>query len=510
MKQTDGRSILHSPIHQAEGLCDPRADEQVEGKSLRKDLDVAKPLGHATVLIPALNESARIASVVRHALADPATDEVIVIDDSSIDATVAIALEAGAKVIRSSMLGKGTSMSDGLAVARNDLVVYLDGDLAGLREHIITDLCKPLIAGEADFVKARFGRSGGRVTELTAKPMLKVFFPELAQFSQPLGGMIAARTSLLKTLQFEDGYGVDVGLLIDAHTSGAKLAEVDIGDLENDSQPLFDLAAMANEVSRVIFNRARHAGRLHIEQVSAMYESQRQATATLEYAMARRRGRSKVLLISLDGVITFDNFVDEIAKATGQSHALSKLRKAAGSSCGDTSEVAKLFQFVHRQQFERVAREMPLRPDAIDCVNRLRRAGYIVGLLSDNYFVAAEILRRRVFADFGLAHTLQFNGDVCSGELRINPAFLPEPEDGHGTICKGHITARIRNDSAFPKVSVICAVSSADADIDLLESADQAFLLVSATRAKPAYSQCTRISSLTELADLLVDGDGSN
>jgi glucosyl-3-phosphoglycerate synthase len=59
----------------------------------------------------------------------------------------------------------------------------------------VTDLCRPWMRGEADFVKARFGRGGGRVTELTAKPMLKVFFPELAHFAQPLGGMIAARTS---------------------------------------------------------------------------------------------------------------------------------------------------------------------------------------------------------------------------------------------------------------------------------------------------------------------------
>jgi hypothetical protein len=81
-------------------------------------------------------------------------------------------------------------------------------------------------------VKARFGRGGGRVTELTARPMLQVFFPELARFSQPLGGLVAARASLLKALGFEEGYGVDVGLLIDAHRAGARLVEVDIGSLD--------------------------------------------------------------------------------------------------------------------------------------------------------------------------------------------------------------------------------------------------------------------------------------
>jgi glycosyltransferase involved in cell wall biosynthesis len=285
-------------------------------------------LACATVVIPALNESERIADVVRHALADPATAEVIVIDDSSIDDTARLARQAGAEVITSTMLGKGASMRDGVGAARCDLIVYMDGDLAGLRPNIVTDLCRPLVRGDADFVKARFGRVGGRVTELTAKPMLKVFFPELAHFAQPLGGLIAARVSLLKALTFENGYGVDIGLLIDAHRTGARLAEVDIGSLENDSQPLLDLTAMANEISRVIYTRARAAGRLHMEQIVAMYETQRQATATLDYILTRRRGRARMILLDMDGTITPERYVVELARATGHEAALAKLLDA--------------------------------------------------------------------------------------------------------------------------------------------------------------------------------------
>lgn len=116
---------------------------------------------YATVVIPALNEAKRISEVVAYALSDPATAEVIVIDDSSIDNTAALAQQAGAKVLTSSMLGKGASMHDGVAPAQSNLLVYLDGDLTGLRSGIITDMCTPLLRGEADFVKARFGRGGG-------------------------------------------------------------------------------------------------------------------------------------------------------------------------------------------------------------------------------------------------------------------------------------------------------------------------------------------------------------
>jgi glucosyl-3-phosphoglycerate synthase len=74
-----------------------------------------------------------------------------------------------------------------------------------------------------------------------------------------------------------------------------------------------------------------------------------------------------------------------------------------------------------------VAQGLALRPGAIEFVNRMRRAGFMVGLLSDSYFVAADIVRRRLFADFALAHMLQFDAEVCSGNLRLNAGFLARP-----------------------------------------------------------------------------------
>ena len=106
-----------------------------------------------TVVIQALNEAKRIASVVAFALADPATAEVLVIDDSSIDDTAALAMAAGARVVTSTLLGKGASMHDGAMQARQESLVYLDGDLAGLRPGIISNLARPLLTGEADFVQ---------------------------------------------------------------------------------------------------------------------------------------------------------------------------------------------------------------------------------------------------------------------------------------------------------------------------------------------------------------------
>ena len=466
----------------------------------------APPKTCVTVVIPALNEAKRIASVVAYALADPATAEVVVVDDSSIDDTAALAREAGARVVTSTMLGKGPSMHDGLLAAQCEFVAYLDGDLAGLRPGIVSDLCAPLRRGEADFVKARFGRGGGRVTELTAKPMLKVFFPELAEFGQPLGGIIAARRSLLQQLVFEDGYGVDIGLLVDAHRAGARLAEVDIGSLEHDSQPLHDLTVMANEVSRVIYGRARAAGRLHTEQITAMFETQRQAAAVLEYILTRRRSRQRLLLLDMDGTITTSRFAVELSRATGQETALMELLDNAEDDAATRSDrIAALFRFVHRQQFERVARSAPLRPGVIEFVNRMRRAGFMVGVLSDSYFIAADIVRRRVFADFALAHTLQFDADVCSGQVRLNPAFLPRVAGEGEPVCKSHVLRRFKADDVGLPVTECWAVGDNLNDLGLLRLADRGFAIEPRAAALRDEPGITVIQSFEELLPLVPD-----
>lgn len=466
---------------------------------------VALPMSrYATVVIPALNEERRIAEVVAYALADTATDEVLVIDDSSIDNTATLAREAGARVLTSSMLGKGASMRDGVDAAHNELVVYLDGDLAGLQPGIVSDLCRPLLRNEADFVKARFGRGGGRVTELTAKPMLKVFFPELAHLSQPLGGIVAARRSLLQTMNFEDGYGVDIGLVLDAHRAGARVDEVDIGSIEHDSQPLLDLTVMANEVSRVIYSRARSAGRLHVEQIVAMYELQRRTTAELDYVLTRRRGRQRLLLLDMDGTVTSERFVVEIARATGREPELRALLDNPGDDAATRSErIAALFRFVHQQEFQRVARRLPLRPGVIEFVNRMRRAGFMVGLLSDSWFVATDIVRRRLFADFALAHTLQFDNEVCSGQVRLNPAFLPRRTDPGGGICKSHVLHRVRADTTDAPVTECWAVGDNVNDLGLLRAADRAFVIDPKRPELAALPGVTLIDSFEQLLPLV-------
>ncbi|QGU02395.1 Glucosyl-3-phosphoglycerate synthase [Corynebacterium kalinowskii] len=228
-------------------------------------------LRRASVVIPALNEGATVAEVVRCAVAD-GPGEVIVIDSDSTDATAREAERAGAVVLNwrevlpdvETRPGKGEALWRGVAAARGEIVVFLDADLLQPRSHLVRDLVAPFSATEVQLVKGHYQRAfeghatgGGRVTELTAKPLLRHFFPELSGVQQPLGGEYAIRRPAARELPFTEGYGVEVGLLLDvAEKYGPEaIAQVDLGSRFHRNRPLAELAPMADIVSRTVLSR---------------------------------------------------------------------------------------------------------------------------------------------------------------------------------------------------------------------------------------------------------------
>lgn len=231
-----------------------------------------------SVVIPALNEEATIAHVVWACLADEPA-EVIVIDADSQDATARLAADAGARVINwRSVLGhvpvragKGESLWRGIEAARGDIVAFVDADLESAAPGLVSALAAPFEAESINLVKASYSRTfgdqptgGGRVTELTAKPLLSMYFPELGHINQPLGGEYAIRRSVARQLPFVDGYGVEAGLMIDvAQRFGAdSITQVDLPPRVHRNRPLHQLAPMAHVVAETILSRAQFYGRL--------------------------------------------------------------------------------------------------------------------------------------------------------------------------------------------------------------------------------------------------------
>jgi glucosyl-3-phosphoglycerate synthase len=239
-----------------------------------------------SVVLPARECADTIEPIVTACM--PLAGQVVVIDAASGDGTAELATRAGAEVHQEAELmpefgavaGKGDAMWRALSVVRGDVVVYVDADTEGFDDRFVRGLAGPLLADpRVQFVKGFYRRpfrvgattlpeGGGRVTELTARPLLRAFYPELAEVRQPLAGEIAARRTLLERLPFGTGYSVEIAMLIDAWSAVGidALAQVDLDVRQNRHQPLADLAGMAEAVLGAVTERLARDGRLRERQ----------------------------------------------------------------------------------------------------------------------------------------------------------------------------------------------------------------------------------------------------
>ena len=244
-----------------------------------------------SVVLPALNEQDTVGAIVaaiRSVLMDVdhrLVDELIVLDSGSTDATSAVARQAGAQVVHvddvlaelPSVPGKGEALWRSVAATSGDIVVFVDADLLQFSASTVTGLLHPLLAEPTiALVKATYDRpladgarvhpaGGGRVTELVARPLLNLHWPALAGVVQPLAGEYAARRTLLEQLPFPTGYGVELGLLIDAlDIVGLDgLAQVDLGERRHRHHDDQTLGRMAAEIWQTAWTRLHRAGVSH-------------------------------------------------------------------------------------------------------------------------------------------------------------------------------------------------------------------------------------------------------
>jgi glucosyl-3-phosphoglycerate synthase len=232
-----------------------------------------------SVCLPARDEAHTVGTIVediRRSLVERAglVDEILVVDDHSSDATAAVARAAGARVVVVDEVlpdlgpgeGKGEALWKSVAAARGDLIVWCDADITDFGPRFVVGLVGPLLSrADIGFVKGFYDRptsesahGGGRVTELMARPAIAAMFPHLGSIVQPLSGEYAGRRSLLERLPFVQGYGVDLGLLIDiSELEGTEvIAQVDLGTRRHRNRPLEELGPQALAVLQTALRRA--------------------------------------------------------------------------------------------------------------------------------------------------------------------------------------------------------------------------------------------------------------
>lgn len=244
-----------------------------------------------SICIPTLNEAETIGYIVE-TISDnlmervPLVDEILVIDSDSDDRTREIAATAGARVFKTEEIaprygthsGKGENLWKALHASTGDIICYLDGDISNFHAGFVTGLVGPLLTDpEIDYVKAYYERplaqgdshystGGGRVSEILVRPLISMFYPELHPILQPLAGEYAARRSLLETLPFPIGYGVEIAHLIDLAGAGklGRIAQTDLVKRIHRNRDDGELGDTAFAILRVILRRLERDGKLSL------------------------------------------------------------------------------------------------------------------------------------------------------------------------------------------------------------------------------------------------------
>jgi glucosyl-3-phosphoglycerate synthase len=266
------RSFRHDQFADVVALAKIKRDVGATVSLVLPTREVAATVGPILDEVALLNERA------------PLVDQVMVVDAGSGDGTADVARAHGAEVYDEAELlpdfgavaGKGDAMWRSLSVARGSAVVFADADTANFARHFIYGLLGPLLSErKVRFVKGAFHRpftapdgtvldDAGRVTELTAKPLFGMFYPELTGFGQPLAGEVAISRDLVRSIRFCTGYAVEAAMMIDVlrRVGLGAMAQVDLGTRHNRSRPLLDLGAMSYAVARAVLGRVAAEGRL--------------------------------------------------------------------------------------------------------------------------------------------------------------------------------------------------------------------------------------------------------
>jgi nucleotide-binding universal stress UspA family protein len=252
-----------------------------------------------SLVLPTLNEEETIGPIVRKAMREmvgrvPLLDEVLVIDSMSTDRTREIAEAEGARVVShpeilpryGSFIGKGEALWKSLFAASGDIIVWADTDVKHWHHRMVYGTLGPLLhEPRLQYVKGYYQRpivedgtlkegGGGRVTELVARPLINLFYPELSGMIQPLSGEYAGRRTLLESIPFFTGYAVEIGHLIDAaERLGIEgLGQVDLERRVHRNQELEGLSRMSFVILQAVMKRLeeRHKARLFAEMGSTM------------------------------------------------------------------------------------------------------------------------------------------------------------------------------------------------------------------------------------------------
>jgi len=319
-------------------------------------------------------------------------------------------------------------------------------------------------------VKSSFTRNAGRVTELVAKPLLSIFFPELLAYNQPLSGMIAGKKTLLQKLDFREDFGVDIGLLIDMYLMKVRMVDVEIGYIENKSKPWRELGKMSKEVAQAIISKGTSS-----KKTPSLVEEageQNEILSQMQYAFKDElRKLNKLIVFDMDNTILRGRFIDTCADAFGFMDQLLEIRSSEKDNISRSKQIATYLTGKSLAHLIAVSDTIPIVEGTNEIVSELKKQGYIVGIISDSYNCITEHLKNKLEMDFSLSNELEFSKSLCTGEVKIPSFFFSNPNSlCKHTFCKTNALSGILNKYHIEKENCI-AIGDSLSDLCMIKEA---------------------------------------
>jgi phosphoserine phosphatase SerB len=298
--------------------------------------------------------------------------------------------------------------------------------------------------------------------------LLSILLPELSVFKQPLSGMIAGRKTLFEKIDFENDYGVDIGILIDAYIQKARIIEVNIGSLENRMQSLEQLGKMSREVAKAILKRVKNLPEANLEN----YEHIQVVREQMEFAIKESLSDlKKMIVFDMDQTILEKSFINTAAERFGFKYALIEIVTKNNNPFIRTKQIAKLLKGRTIAEILTVVDEIPLVHDLKEVVDELKRRGFICGIISDSYDCVTNHLKNKIGLDFSLGNELEFSKSIATGEVKI-PSFFTKPTDSYceHDYCKGNVLKHVSQKYGVLLTNII-TVGDGENDICMLKMA---------------------------------------
>ncbi|MFH1234480.1 MAG: HAD-IB family phosphatase, partial [Candidatus Diapherotrites archaeon] len=291
--------------------------------------------------------------------------------------------------------GKGEAIIAGAKAAKNQVLVFVDADFKNITWEIIDKLAFPVMANQAKLCKAKFGRSAGRVTELTAKPLLEFFFPEV-KLQQPLSGQFAARKDFLLGLDISNDWGIDIGIVLESARLGEKIIEVDIGELEHKHRTLEQLGETARQVTKTILQNAGFFAKKH-----------------------------KIIIFDFDKTLVAQSSIELIAREFGFRKGFEiereKFRSGKITERQLSKKIAVMLKGKSIAKLKKTAAKTKKQPFAQETLVYLKRMGYKLAIVSFAFHDAITGIFDEALFDKIICPELESEEGTFTGRVNIPP-----------------------------------------------------------------------------------------